>query len=398
MLIIPYFRDGVVVKADDLERLKIYSHDLAIAASNTTSPGVLYGLTLLKSGGVFRLQPGAARLDSGEIVVVSSTDSITIPVSTVASSLLSGTPPSTPIYLYKFGTALVSDRQNLVNVAQVVADKNVFGLSTSIPTVADKVLLGTILQTSPGVYTFNKNPATASNTHTNQWAGGIYTGPLLHGTNAIIPLSITNPSIGDRTILEGKIVDRTLIRRNINQAYGLVWPGSVMSYAGTGLNDFIPVGNSYGPTISGWRVCDGAALPIPTTASSPYIKLYNAIGTTYGGSSGFFNLPNLQGVFIRGYDGTTGTARRDEAGRAFGSYQTDALRNHRHRQINGYDDKNFTNSYGQSCPGDGTYHTQDGRETSWVLPDAGVSISGFETRPKNIAMHYIIYTGEYYLA
>lgn len=398
MLIIPYFRDGVIIRADDLERLKIYSHDLAVAVASTSTPGVLYGLTILRNGNVFKLLPGAARLNSGEIVVVDSTDSITIPVSTVTSSLSQQVPATCPLYLYKSGTSTVSSRANLVNAAQIVATKDTLSLTTSLPTTVDSVLIGVLTVITQGNYSFTRNPATIVNTHTNQWVNGAYTGPQLHGTNAIVPLSITNPSIAGRTIEEEKIKDRTLVRRNINQAYGLVWPGTIMNYAGTNLQDFSPIGGTIGPTISGWRICDGTALPIPVSESDPYVKLYNAIGTTYGGSGGYFNLPDLRGVFVRGYDSTTGSARRDEPGRAFGSYQSDLIKRHSHRIPNKTDlTPKAVDSIGPEWGG-----------YNWDAPQAGVFSDdgtrtgqqdlGSETRPKNIAMHYIIYTGEYYLA
>lgn len=49
-----------------------------------------------------------------------------------------------------------------------------------------------------------------------------------------------------------------------------------------------PFGGSAAPT--GALLCDGAAYPI-----SGYQRLYDAIGTAYGGSGGSFNVPDLQG-------------------------------------------------------------------------------------------------------
>lgn len=405
MLIIPYFRDGVVVKSTDLERLKIYSHDLAVAASNTSGPGILYGMNFTLVGSNFVLQPGAARLDSGEIVVIDSSDNFTVPFSSVTAAV-SGVAAN--IYLYKQSTTLVSDRQNLANVAQIVADKWVCALSFTLPTVTDKVLLGQFLFSGAALPNlifqgFERNPANATNTHTGTWANNIYTGPRLHGTSAIIPLSITAPSINTRTITNDKIVDRELIRRNINQEFGLVMPGTVMAYAGVNLSNFTQV-VADGPSYSGWLLCNGVNLPTPSSSASPFYQLHQAIGFTYGAAEGNvrFYLPDLRGVFIRGYESraTSDVNNRDpdRNGAGFGQYQGDAVRNHRHRQINGYDDKNFSNSYGQSAPGDGTAHTRDGRETTYILGETGVNVSNRESRPKNIAMHYIIYTGEYYIA
>jgi microcystin-dependent protein len=53
----------------------------------------------------------------------------------------------------------------------------------------------------------------------------------------------------------------------------------------------------------GYLFCNGAAVSRTT-----YARLFNAIGTTYGVGDGFstFNLPDLRGEFIRGFDGGRG--------------------------------------------------------------------------------------------
>ena len=59
-----------------------------------------------------------------------------------------------------------------------------------------------------------------------------------------------------------------------------------------------------------------------------YSKLFAAIGTTYGvgDNSTTFNLPDLRGVFPRGWD----NGRGYDAGRTFGSYQADDNKAHTH--------------------------------------------------------------------
>ncbi len=66
----------------------------------------------------------------------------------------------------------------------------------------------------------------------------------------------------------------------------LLPPGSVIAFAG-----------STAP--AGWLKCDGSAI-----ARNTYAPLFSNIGTTYGAGNGTttFNLPNLTGSFIRGYD------------------------------------------------------------------------------------------------
>jgi microcystin-dependent protein len=69
---------------------------------------------------------------------------------------------------------------------------------------------------------------------------------------------------------------------------------------------------------SGYLKCNGAAISRTT-----YEALFSAIGTTFGAGDGSttFNIPDLRGEFIRGWD----DARGVDAGRAFGSYQDSQL-------------------------------------------------------------------------
>ena len=71
---------------------------------------------------------------------------------------------------------------------------------------------------------------------------------------------------------------------------------------------------------AGWLKANGAAV-----SRTAYAALFAAIGTTYGAGDGSttFNLPDLRGEFIRGWDDGRGIDR----GRAFGSAQGDAIRN-----------------------------------------------------------------------
>lgn len=78
------------------------------------------------------------------------------------------------------------------------------------------------------------------------------------------------------------------------------------------------IGHFARPTApQGWLVANGAAVN-----RIAYADLFAAIGTTYGPGDGFntFNLPDLRGEFIRGWDGGRGV----DAGRLFGSWQSAA--------------------------------------------------------------------------
>lgn len=74
---------------------------------------------------------------------------------------------------------------------------------------------------------------------------------------------------------------------------------------------------------SGWLKCNGAAISRTT-----YAALYAIVGTSFGVGDGFstFNVPDLRGEFIRGWDDGRGV----DAGRALGSVQAGALGSHTH--------------------------------------------------------------------
>lgn len=74
---------------------------------------------------------------------------------------------------------------------------------------------------------------------------------------------------------------------------------------------------------AGWLKANGAAV-----SRTIYADLFAAIGTTYGAGDGrtTFNLPDIRGEFVRGWD----DGRNIDRGRAFGSNQSDNIAEHRH--------------------------------------------------------------------
>jgi len=74
---------------------------------------------------------------------------------------------------------------------------------------------------------------------------------------------------------------------------------------------------------AGWLKANGAAV-----SRIAYADLFAAIGTLFGTGDGFttFNLPDLRGEFLRGWD----DARGADGGRALGSVQGDAIQGHAH--------------------------------------------------------------------
>jgi microcystin-dependent protein len=116
---------------------------------------------------------------------------------------------------------------------------------------------------------------------------------------------------------------------------------------------------------SGFLKCNGAAV-----SRSTYAALFTAIGTTFGAGNGSttFNLPDLRGEFIRGWDDGRGV----DSGRAFGSAQADEFRSHTHAQTNGF--------AGAASAGPNTSY--DIGSTLRTTAAAG----GAETRPRNVAL------------
>jgi putative tail fiber protein len=141
---------------------------------------------------------------------------------------------------------------------------------------------------------------------------------------------------------------------------------------------------------AGWLKANGAAV-----SRTAYAALFAAIGTTYGAGDGrsTFNLPDLRGEFIRGWDDGRGIDR----GRALGSAQGDAIRNITGSIDTGgqgghqlFDEATATGALAISRRQwkAWTSDTQDGRsnpaafdfDASRVVPTAA------ENRPRNIAL------------
>jgi len=74
---------------------------------------------------------------------------------------------------------------------------------------------------------------------------------------------------------------------------------------------------------TGYIKANGAAV-----SRSTYSALFSTISTTFGAGDGSttFNVPDLRGYFVRGWDDSRGV----DTGRAFGSNQTDAMQGHLH--------------------------------------------------------------------
>jgi microcystin-dependent protein len=124
---------------------------------------------------------------------------------------------------------------------------------------------------------------------------------------------------------------------------------------------------------TGWLECNGAAVSRTT-----YAGLFAAIGTVFGvgDSSTTFNVPDMRGEFARGWDNSRGI----DPARAFGSAQGGAIEAHVH-SVTPPAASDDTSS-GLTTTGTG------GAET--ITPYNTASTGGSETRPRNIALMFII--------
>jgi microcystin-dependent protein len=142
---------------------------------------------------------------------------------------------------------------------------------------------------------------------------------------------------------------------------------------------------------TGWLACNGQA--VDRSGPSGYPTLFAAIGTTYGvgNNSTTFNLPNLQGIFVRGSGSQT--VGGVSYSRTHATTQNDALQN-----ISGTVGQ-FDAAFGTTVATGAFTTTQVTRTTGgggsgkYLTADfdaSRVARADVETRPVNIAMLYCI--------
>jgi microcystin-dependent protein len=196
---------------------------------------------------------------------------------------------------------------------------------------------------------------------------------------------------------------------------GGVPTGTIVSFAST-------------TTPSGWILCDGGLYGRTSGDPSPQPNLFSVIGTTYGIGDGLttFAVPDLRGMFVRGFDNGSGI----DPLRAFGSQQAFNVQQHNHGGITG-SESSHTHLFSGTTGVDSPDHTHNSNGTpglgqgavgantvqQWVgsQPTSGATsrhahsfsgttgtgsshthtisnFGGTETRPINVAMNYIIKT------
>jgi microcystin-dependent protein len=165
---------------------------------------------------------------------------------------------------------------------------------------------------------------------------------------------------------------------------------------------------------AGYLECNGAAV-----SRSTYSALFAVIGTTYGSGNGSstFNLPDLRGEFVRGFDNGRGV----DSGRSINNPQGSANQSHNHSYgnagitVSGANHRHNARGFSLQPSvasvaitlGSGQsyqigYRTSDSGSTNQAILNSGnLSMSGTvgitinntggnESRPRNVAMMYII--------
>jgi phage-related tail fiber protein len=108
-----------------------------------------------------------------------------------------------------------------------------------------------------------------------------------------------------------------------------------------------------------------------------YATLFAAIGTTFGSGNGSttFNLPDLRGEFVRGWDDSRGV----DSGRLMGTSQADEFKSHTHVMSRTLTDLNVDARFDAVS----RYATSDDAEYTDRATNA---TGGTETRPRNISL------------
>lgn len=131
---------------------------------------------------------------------------------------------------------------------------------------------------------------------------------------------------------------------------------------------------------SGYLKANGAAISRTT-----YAALFTAIGTTYGAGDGSttFNLPDLRGEFIRGFDDGRGV----DTGRTLGSAQADALQNITGSALIRSPGSSSSGAFTQTGSTSVAYGGSSSASQYTLNFDASlVARTAAETRPRNIAL------------
>lgn len=164
---------------------------------------------------------------------------------------------------------------------------------------------------------------------------------------------------------------------NLTGALPAIDGSALTGINGTPVGAVVHFAASAAPT--GFIKANGASLNTTT-----YATLFAVIGYTFGGSGASFNLPDLRGEFLRGWD----DARGVDSGRGFGSFQLDEFKSHDH--IGGWP---RANGFSYQNARYGTVIVNETRSVSSANGAFGTTVypytsptGGSDTRPRNVAL------------
>jgi microcystin-dependent protein len=286
----------------------------------------------------------------------------TSPLLTTVSFTLSITDPSGACILYQ-------ESQSSINLATT---NGLFALQVGSPIGASKRTVGT----DPGL---SMTQVFANAGLQLVTASGACTAGYTPAANDVRKLHVViTPSSGSPITVSPDLsintVPNSLVAETLQglTPANLTPPGSVLTFAGS-------------TCPSGYLATDGSSYSTTT-----YPALYSAIGVTYGGTTGNFNVPNTAGIFIRG-SGTQTLSGASYSG-TLGGIQIQST------AVNGLHDTGHQHTlqiYGAGAgqagrPTDNNVNV--GVDSGQVNTFTGyANLSGdAETRPTNISMNYCI--------
>jgi hypothetical protein len=162
----------------------------------------------------------------------------------------------------------------------------------------------------------------------------------------------------------------------------------------------------------GWCPARGQLVSRPADPNSPFAALHEAVDVAWGSEQGQFKFPDLRGQFVRGVqpDCSERTPQDDDYGPCdVGGRQEDATRLPRSGNFSGVSTpqgetyvemdqgNSFTGGGGQGRHGRGSssYNTYNETVLGNRKHDVVINSGGdTETRPKNVAVNWLVYVGE----
>lgn len=307
---------------------------------------------------------------------ITSVDAIRDDATTQASNAATSASTATTqagIATTQAGIATTKANEAAASAASAVNSPGTQATSTTSMTIGTGSKSFTLVQTDKNFVVGQWVVITDSTNPSNNWMSGAITS-FNSGTGAIVV---------DITVFDGLgTLSSWVVTQTAPISIRPTPAGAVMAFAGVSIPD-------------GWLLCNGA-----TISRTTYSELFNAIGITYGAGDGSttFKIPDLRGEFVRGLDGGRGV----DTDRALGSAQSSANLSHSHGGAttgSGMHEHVGSNS---NTIGGNPLITQPYLLPAPLYPNTATasqsgshshtisSDGGAESRPRNVAMNYII--------